>query len=32
MIIDGQFSRVFSREEIEKDEDLASYVERGISS
>ena len=32
MIIDGQFSRVFSREEIESDEDLASYVERGISS
>jgi len=32
MIIDGQFSRVFSREEIESDEDLANYVERGISS
>ncbi|MCL2233529.1 MAG: ATP-binding cassette domain-containing protein [Treponema sp.] len=32
MIIDGQFSRVFSREEIESDEALATYVERGISS
>jgi len=32
MILDGKFSRVFSREEIEKDEDLANYVERGISS
>lgn len=32
MILDGQFSRVFSREEIEKDEGLARYLESGIAS
>jgi len=32
MILDGQFSRVFSREELQNDENLASYIERGIAS
>ena len=32
MVLDGKFFRVFSREEIESDEDLASYVEKGIAS
>ena len=32
MILDGQFFRVFSREQMEKNEDLASYVEKEIAS
>ena len=32
MILDGQFFLKLSRQEIEKDEDLATYVERGIAS
>jgi len=31
MILDGQFFRAFSREEIIKDENLARYVEKGIA-
>jgi len=32
MILGGQFFLKFSREQIEQDEDLAKYVERGIAS
>ena len=32
MITEGQFSMKLSREEIERDENLARYVERGIAS
>lgn len=32
MILGGQFFLKFSREQIEEDEDLANYVERGIAS
>jgi len=31
MVTDGKFSSVFSREQIEKDEDLAHSIEEGIS-
>jgi len=32
MIVDGKLSSLFSREQIEKDEDLAHYIEEGITS
>jgi hypothetical protein len=32
MILGGQFFLKFSRQQIEEDEDLARYVERGIAS
>ena len=32
MIVKGELSRVFSREQLEKDEDLAKYLENGIAS
>jgi phospholipid/cholesterol/gamma-HCH transport system ATP-binding protein len=32
MIVDGKLSSLFSREQVEKDEDLANRIEEGISS
>jgi ABC-type multidrug transport system ATPase subunit len=32
MIVGGEYSNVYSREQLEKDEDLAKFVERGIAS
>ena len=32
MIVGGELSRVFSKEQIEKDVDLAQYIENGIAS
>jgi phospholipid/cholesterol/gamma-HCH transport system ATP-binding protein len=32
MIVDGKLSSLFSREQIEKDEDLAHHIEEGITS
>jgi ABC-type multidrug transport system ATPase subunit len=32
MIVDGKLSSVFSREQIEKDENLAHHIEEGITS
>jgi ABC-type multidrug transport system ATPase subunit len=32
MIMDGKFSSLFTREQIEKDESLAQHIEEGISS